>query len=45
MYPSYQEVLSKALDKHDYETLIPYNGHVLTDTTKHETLAKFEKWS
>jgi len=21
------------------------NGHVLTDTTKHETLAKFEKWS
>jgi hypothetical protein len=23
----------------------PYNPHVLSDTTKHETLAKFEKWS
>jgi 1,4-alpha-glucan branching enzyme len=24
---------------------ILYNPHVLSDTTKHETLAKFEKWS
>ena len=24
---------------------ILYNPHVLADTTKHETLANFEKWS
>ena len=25
--------------------VVLYNPHVLSDTTKHETLAKFKKWS
>ncbi len=36
---------SNHIEKQITSEIFEYNPHVLADTTKHETLAKFEKWS